>query len=127
MHEKSETVQFPSEASLKKKDLSEHYLEQLVGPLRNSGIVKSIRGAHGGYILNGDPKTITAGDVIRTLEGPIVLVESLENEEAAQRELWTRMRDAVKNVLDNTSLADLIAHENESEENTLKEGYMFYI
>lgn len=111
----------------KKKNLSEHYLEQLIGPLRNAGLVKSIRGAHGGYILNGDPKQITAGDIIRTLEGPIVLVESIENEEAAQRELWTRMRDAVKNVLDQTSLADLIAHENTSEETTLQEGYMFYI
>lgn len=57
------------------KNLSEHYLEQLIGPLRNAGIVKSIRGAHGGYVLNGDPEKITAGDIIRTLEGPIVLVE----------------------------------------------------
>ncbi|WP_239254047.1 cysteine metabolism transcriptional regulator CymR [Listeria ilorinensis] len=106
------------------KNLSEHYLEQLVGPLRNAGIVKSIRGAHGGYMLNGDPAKITAGDVIRTLEGPIVLVESMEDEERAQRELWTLMRDAVKNVLDNTTLEDLLAHENDQEQ---ADGYMFYI
>ncbi|WP_088809055.1 MULTISPECIES: cysteine metabolism transcriptional regulator CymR [Listeria] len=107
-----------------KKNLSEHYLEQLVGPLRNAGIVKSIRGAHGGYILNAEPSEITAGDVIRTLEGPIVLVESMEDEEAAQRELWTIMRDAVRNVLDNTTLADLLANENKDEP---QDGYMFYI
>ncbi|MBC1419072.1 cysteine metabolism transcriptional regulator CymR [Listeria fleischmannii] len=107
-----------------KKNLSEHYLEQLIGPLRNAGIVKSIRGAHGGYILNADPSEITAGDIIRTLEGPIVLVESMEDEEAAQRELWTIMRDAVRNVLDNTTLADLLANESKSE---LDDGYMFYI
>lgn len=40
------------------KNLSEHYLEQLIGPLRNAGIVKSIRGAHGGYVLNGDPEKL---------------------------------------------------------------------
>ncbi len=107
-----------------KKKLSEHYLEQLIGPLRNAGIVKSIRGAHGGYILNADPSEITAGDVIRTLEGPIVLVESMEDEEAAQRELWTIMRDAVRNVLDNTTLADLLANESKDEP---QDGYMFYI
>ncbi|HGX1678489.1 TPA: Rrf2 family transcriptional regulator [Listeria monocytogenes] len=106
------------------KNLSEHYLEQLIGPLRNAGIVKSIRGAHGGYVLNGDPEKITVGDIIRTLEGPIVLVESMEDEEAAQRELWTRMRNAVRDVLDQTTLADLLKHSTDSE---LTDGYMFYI
>lgn len=42
-------------------DLSEHYLEQLVAPLRNAGLVKSIRGAYGGYILSSEPSTISAG------------------------------------------------------------------
>ena len=54
-------------------DLSEHYLEQLVAPLRNAGLVKSIRGAYGGYILGNEPSHITAGDIIRVLEGPITL------------------------------------------------------
>ena len=53
-------------------DLSEHYLEQLVAPLRNAGLVKSIRGAYGGYILSRPPSQITSGDVIRVLEGPIL-------------------------------------------------------
>ncbi|WP_163652935.1 cysteine metabolism transcriptional regulator CymR [Listeria sp. PSOL-1] len=105
------------------KNLSEHYLEQLVAPLRNAGIIKSIRGAHGGYILNGPPREITAGDVIRTLEGPIVLVESLEDEEAAQRELWIMMRDAIRRILDHTTLADLIQHDPDDQSS----GYMFYI
>ncbi|CAM4297443.1 MULTISPECIES: cysteine metabolism transcriptional regulator CymR [Listeria] len=106
-----------------KKGLSEHYLEQLIGPLRNAGIVKSIRGAHGGYILGDEPAKITAGDIIRTLEGPIVLVESIEDEEAAQRELWMRIRNAVKDVLDSTTLEDLASHGDDP----LVDGYMFYI
>ncbi|MEG9463796.1 MAG: Rrf2 family transcriptional regulator, partial [Bacillus amyloliquefaciens] len=84
--------------------LSEHYLEQLVSPLRNAGLVKSIRGAYGGYVLGGQPEEITAGDIIRVLEGPISPVEVLEDEEPAKRELWIRIRDAVKDVLDSTTL-----------------------
>ena len=104
-------------------DLSEHYLEQLIAPLRNAGLVKSIRGAYGGYILADAPTKITAGDVIRVLEGPITLVEGIENEEPAQRELWIRIRDAIKSVLDHTSLEDLASHSNDEE----IDGYMFYI
>src|SRR5690554_5303050 len=66
-------------------NLSEHYLEQLVAPLRNAGLVKSIRGAYGGYILSKHPSQITSGDVIRVLEGPIVLVEGIEDESPPQR------------------------------------------
>ena len=49
-------------------DLSEHYLEQLISPLRNARLVKSTRGAYGGYVLSDQPANITAGDVIRVLE-----------------------------------------------------------
>jgi Rrf2 family transcriptional regulator, cysteine metabolism repressor len=105
------------------KELSEAYLEQLVSPLRNAGLVKSVRGAYGGYMLANQPVEITAADVIRVLEGPIQPVEGIENEEAPQRELWLRIRDAVKNVLDTTTLDDLAKHSD----NTIHEGYMFYI
>ncbi len=104
-------------------DLSEHYLEQLIAPLRNAGLVKSIRGAYGGYILSDIPSKITAGDVIRVLEGPITPVEGIEDEEPAKRELWIRIRDAIRDVLDNTTLEDLANHSDDSE----LDGYMFYI
>ncbi|MCH4825664.1 MAG: Rrf2 family transcriptional regulator [Planococcus sp. (in: firmicutes)] len=103
-------------------DLSEAYLEQLVGPLRNSGLVKSVRGAYGGYMLTRHPKEISAGDVIRVLEGPIQPVEGIEDEKQPQRELWVRIRDAVKNVLDTTTIEDLANAENDDTEN-----YMYYI
>ncbi|HSP21759.1 MAG TPA: Rrf2 family transcriptional regulator [Planococcus sp. (in: firmicutes)] len=103
-------------------NLSEAYLEQLVGPLRNSGLVKSVRGAYGGYMLTRSPKDISAGDVIRVLEGPIQPVEGIEDEDQPQRELWVRIRDAVKNVLDTTSIDDLA-----NQQETDNENYMFYI
>ncbi len=60
----------------KENNLSEHYLEQLVAPLRNASLVKSVRGAYGGYVLAKEPDDITAGDIIRILEGPITPVEA---------------------------------------------------
>ena len=103
-------------------ELSEAYLEQLVAPLRNSGLVKSVRGAHGGYMLTRSPKEVSAGDVIRVLEGPIQPVEGIEDEAQPQRELWVRIRDAVKDVLDKTTIEELANHETGETEN-----YMFYI
>ncbi|EGL83514.1 transcriptional regulator, BadM/Rrf2 family [Caldalkalibacillus thermarum TA2.A1] len=103
-------------------DLSEHYLEQLISPLRNAGLVKSIRGAYGGYVLAKDPREITAGDVIRVLEGPINPVEFEEEKDPAKRDLWRRIRDSISEVLDSTTLEDLINYKDEGEE-----SYMFYI
>src|SRR5699024_8991161 len=105
------------------KDLSSHYLEQLATPLRNAGLIKSIRGAYGGYELAKKRDEITAGDIIRVLEGPIVLVEGIENEEPAQQALWLRVRDAVRDVLEQTTLEDLIEHD----EQEMIGQYMFYI
>jgi Rrf2 family transcriptional regulator, cysteine metabolism repressor len=107
----------------KENDLSEHYLEQLVAPLRNASLVRSIRGAYGGYVLARKPEEITAGDIIRVLEGPITPVEGIEDEEPAKQELWIRIRDAVKNVLDTTTLDDLSKHGDAGNQ----DPYMFYI
>ena len=103
--------------------LSDLYLEQLVGPLRNAGLIRSVRGAKGGYQLMKAPGDITAGDIIRLLEGPIIPVEGIEDEPPAQKQLWMNIRDAVKQVLDETTLEDLMDYKDEN----IIEGYMFYI
>jgi Rrf2 family transcriptional regulator, cysteine metabolism repressor len=105
------------------QELSEAYLEQLIPPLRNSGIVKSVRGAYGGYMLAKLPTEITAGDVIRILEGPIQLVEGLEGSDIPQQELWHRIGDAVRGVLDTTTIQDLMDTGQTAE----RDSYMFYI
>ncbi len=107
----------------KDHNLSEHYLEQLIAPLRNALLVKGVRGAYGGYMLAKDADQITAGDIIRVLEGPISPVEVVDDEEPAKRDLWIKIRDAVKDVLDNTTLADLANYEDKGNQ----EYYMFYI
>ena len=106
-----------------KHTLSEHYLVQLVAPLRNAGLVKSIRGAYGGYILNDEPENITSGQIIRVLEGPISPVDFTEEDDPAKRDLWSRIRDSIASVLDSTTLANLINFTDDG----LHDSYMFYI
>lgn len=106
-----------------KHQLSEHYLEQLVAPLRNVGLVKSVRGAYGGYILSKNPEEITSGDVIRVLEGPISPVDFTEEDDPAKRDLWVRIRDSIASVLDSTTLQDLISYKDSGH----SDNYMFYI
>lgn len=107
-----------------KNGLSEHYLEQLIAPLRNAGLVKSVRGAFGGYVLTREPEKITSGDVIRILEGPISPVDFTEEDDPAKRDLWLRIRDSIAQVLDSTTLRDLIQYRDDGRH---AEGYMFYI
>ncbi|NBD25962.1 cysteine metabolism transcriptional regulator CymR [Paenibacillus glycinis] len=106
-----------------RNQLSEHYLEQLIAPLRNAGLVKSIRGAYGGYILSKEPHEITSGDVIRILEGPISPVDFTEEDDPAKRNLWLRIRNSIAEVLDSTTLADLVSYKEEIRQ----DSYMFYI
>jgi Rrf2 family transcriptional regulator, cysteine metabolism repressor len=106
-----------------KHSLSEHYLEQLIAPLRNAGLVKSIRGAYCGYILSKQPEDITSGDIIRVLEGPISPVDFTDEDDPAKRDLWMRIRDSIAEVLDSTTLASLIEFKDEGK----TDNYMFYI
>ena len=101
------------------EDLPRAYLEQLVVSLRESGLVVSTRGAHGGYELARPPQDIAMSEVLRALEGPIapMICASDEPEHATTCDrsarctvnvLWVRVRDAITSTLDSMSLADLV-------------------
>lgn len=98
----------------KRQDISEYYLEQLFAPLRRKGIIRSVRGAQGGYFLNKDPKDITVLEVVTTLEGPIFLSECLENGECsnldlcATRTLWKKIKVSVEDVMRSITLQDML-------------------
>lgn len=113
----------PLKEIAEKHKLSLHYLEQLASSLRNSGLIKSVRGAGGGYLLTKDPKEIIVGEIITSLEGPIMFVEEMANEEVVQKALWNKLRNAVKDILDTTTLMDLL----EMEKKQSTDNYMFYI
>lgn len=94
------------------------YLEQLIGPLRRAGLVESTRGARGGYRLTRAPEAVNVGDVYRIMEGPVAPMECVSEDISEQtcpliegcetRPVWLRMRDAIAETLDSTTLADLI-------------------
>lgn len=104
-------------------NLSENYLEQLVPPLRNGGLITSIRGAYGGYRLNKDPREVTVGEILFLLEGPIRPFDFDETEEAAKRYLWRKLRDSMADVLESLTLQEMIDYQDPDDE----ENYMFYI
>ena len=97
-----------------RQNISEQYLEQLFATLRKAKLVKSVRGAHGGYMLNHDPEDISVADIITTLEGPIAPVDCVTesdfcnySDECVTYDLWSEIADAINGVIENMTLADL--------------------
>ena len=97
----------------REQDISEKYLEQIINPLTKSGLVKSYRGAQGGYILTREPKDITMGEVLRILEGSLSPVDCVDNpmcpnsDTCVSLSIWKKMKEALDDVVDNISLADM--------------------
>lgn len=110
----------------KSEEISFGYLEQLMAILRKAGLVEGSRGARGGYRLLSAPATITAGQVLRALDGPIVPAECASEIKGkvycrraricSSKQLWVLVRDSLAQVLDNTTLADLCHNSSLSEE-----------
>lgn len=111
------TGPIPLKAIAERQQLSDHYLEQLVAELRRSGLVKSVRGAQGGYMLAHRPSEITVGDIIRVLEGPLGPSDCvLENkptlcdnaEHCITKIVWEKIQTSISNVIDSITLQDML-------------------
>lgn len=96
--------------------ISQAYLEQIAIDLRRAGLLHSKRGAQGGYSLSRAPKTITAGEVIRALEGSILPVECVAEQrclpcsregQCSTKSVWEQVRDRLVETLESITLADL--------------------
>lgn len=108
----------------KKEDISLKYLEQVINPLRAAGLVKSIRGAKGGYSLAKPPSEICLYDVFQTLEGPLNLLDCLRDSKACQkvqscvtRDIWMEVSDAISKIFYSVTLEDMLSRKKEKEEN----------
>jgi Rrf2 family cysteine metabolism transcriptional repressor len=97
-----------------RQNISEYYLEQLFASLRKADLIKSIRGAQGGYLLNREPKDITVAEIIETLEGPVELSNCVSQGECenmdscSTRLLWMRIKESIENVTKTTTLQDMV-------------------
>lgn len=101
--------------------LPEQYLEQLLGSLRRAGLVKTVRGAQGGYQLSRAPDTITAKDVIEAMEGPLNLSECVgepadccpRGGECAARGVWEYLTTEINELLQSITLTDMLLQKHQ--------------
>ncbi len=100
----------------KRQDISEKYLEQIISILNKAGYVRSIRGPQGGYFLTKRPEEFTVGMILRTTEGDLAPVSCVGSEgpecekiqDCVTVKIWQKMNDAINDVVDNITLADLM-------------------
>lgn len=106
------------------EQIPKKFLEQILLELRNAGLLYSVKGARGGYSLNKEPKDIRLTQVIRLLDGPIALLpcvslnfyqkcdECKSEDVCGIRDTFIEVRDAMLQILNDTSIADIIARES---------------
>ena len=99
-----------------RQGISQAYLEQIAIDLRRAGLLRSKRGAHGGYYLARAPEATTIGDVIRALEGSILPIQCVADQKClpcsmeegcTARGIWEQVRDRLVDTLDTITLAEL--------------------
>ncbi len=102
-----------------RQGISEYYLEQLFSALRKAKLIKSIRGAQGGYVLNKLPEEITVADIMEVLEGPIEISDCVEGTTCnngnccATRLVWQRIKTSIEDVTTSVTLKDIVNDYNE--------------
>ena len=105
----------------RRQNISEKYLEQIISLLQKAGLVKSIRGAHGGYILRNSPEEYTVGQILKTAEGSMSPTDCVgergtpcENRATCVSfRLWEKLDTAINDVLAGITLADMLDWQRE--------------
>ncbi len=115
----------------KRQQISLLYLERVITPLVAAGIIRSTRGARGGVWLAKSPRDIKLSDVIRSLEGSLAPVECTSDPTfcsraatCVTRDLWSEIQKSVDDVLEATTLQDLVDRQRAKEQ---PETAMYYI
>ncbi|ACQ54313.1 Rrf2 family transcriptional regulator [Clostridium botulinum] len=112
-----------------RQNISEGYLEQIFSLLRKNNLIKGIKGAQGGYILEKDSAHITAGEILRALEGDLSVVELNDDylnnrmEKSIKTNLWDRINESIEKVVDSITLEDLVEAYKKSD----NQNIMYYI
>lgn len=104
----------------KRQEISVKYLEQLIPALVRAGLLRSVRGAGGGYLLTSQPEDCTVGEILRAAEGDLIPVECAGSGGCCHRadhcvtvEVWRDIAQAIDGVVDHRTLADLMARSRE--------------
>lgn len=125
LHESEGPVTINSIAG--RQELSERYLEQLLITLKQNGLIKSIRGFQGGYMLAMEPRFIKVGDIVRALEGPLAPVDCVNEDKQGEcsrteacvtKMVWEDLRNSITKVLDSYTIEDLMLEYQKMQENS---------
>lgn len=115
-------VPIPLKEVSERQAISEKYLEQIVIPMVKAGLVRSVRGKRGGYLLTRAPEQYTVGDILRPLEGDLAPVECAADPDCCERRgacatalLWREIYEAVSGVVDRTTLRDLMERQERAQ------------
>lgn len=107
----------------RRQEVSLPYLEHLITPLIAGGLVKSTRGARGGVLLLKPPAQVKLTEVVQLLEGSIALVDCVNDPRVCSRsascvtrDIWMQIKDAMIQVLDSTTLQDLVERQRQKEQ-----------
>ena len=113
-----------------RQQISEKYLEQIISILNKAGFVSGIRGAQGGYMLQKDPSAYTVGMILRLTEKDLAPVSCVGEQptECGRRQdcvtvrIWEQINEAVNQVVDGITLADMVSWQQEKAFRTQKPG-----
>ena len=101
-----------------RQDVSVAYLEQILNKLRRAGLVRSVRGPGGGYLLTRKPADVSIAAILKELEGPVAITSCLDPEEGCSRVegcvthlLWRSLGAKIEAFLETITLKDLLAKE----------------
>ncbi|HHV99117.1 MAG TPA: Rrf2 family transcriptional regulator [Clostridiaceae bacterium] len=109
--------QVPLCSIAERQNISENYLEQVFSALRKAGLVKSIKGAQGGYVLADHPSNIKVGTILRCLEGDLLVVDpdSVDDnsseytiQKCIKVNVWDKINESIEKVVDSLTLEDLV-------------------
>ena len=105
-----------------KHEISRKYLHALLAALKRAGLVKSIRGVGGGFVLARSPDQITLNEIVRVLEGSLALVDCVDDpttctrsSQCAARDIWCTLTNSMDSVLAGITLEELLARQNEKD------------
>lgn len=119
----------PLSAIAQRQEISEYYLEHVFAALRKSGLVRSEKGAQGGYELAEDPEKITVKDVLQALEGDLSIIDSDKKnwnsmDYFLNDKVWKKIDESIENIISSLKLSDLVYEYKNMENNR---SYMYYI
>ncbi|HBR02132.1 MAG TPA: Rrf2 family transcriptional regulator [Ruminiclostridium sp.] len=108
----------PLSSVAERQNISVNYLEQVFASLRKAGLIKSVKGAQGGYIMAQKPSAIQVGAVLRVLEGDLSVVDKTDTQNIGEKsiqyclktQVWDKMDSCINDIVDSITLEDLASY-----------------